>query len=161
MFGICAVYVQYLSSHSLNIYWTYTGEVLDIYWTTIEGKLWVHLGYVMGISKRYKYCIESPMGKRHGIFPFRHDGMQMCQNVTEKFRKAYAKIIKAFARKLAVCSQKIIIGVRGKLVSYSLPASPDSLYLRGRACKPLDMSNLGSPPARGGVPRRGGEGEGA
>ena len=108
MFGICAVYVQYLSSHSLNIYWTYTGEVLDIYWTTIEGKLWVHLGYVMGISKRYMYCIESPMGKRHGIFPFRHDGMQICRKGTGKFRKAYAKIIKAFARKLAVCSQKLI-----------------------------------------------------
>ena len=30
LFSICSVYVQYLFSHSLDIHWTYTGQILDM-----------------------------------------------------------------------------------------------------------------------------------
>jgi hypothetical protein len=30
---ICSLFVQYMFSHSLDKYWTYTGEILEKYWT--------------------------------------------------------------------------------------------------------------------------------
>lgn len=37
MFGSCSVDVRYLFGITLDNYWTYSGHVLDIYWTCVEG----------------------------------------------------------------------------------------------------------------------------